>query len=139
MPVPQEKLKGASGGLPKASVPGFRMGDFWGCGLIFCAVAAAYLPAIRGGFIWNDSDYVTQGPLRSLAGLGRIWFEVGATQQYYPVLHTAFWIEHRLWGDSALGYHLLNVLLHATAACLFVALLRRLWVDRVAPNALARL
>jgi tetratricopeptide (TPR) repeat protein len=104
--------------------PGKRL-----CGeviLIFCAALAAYFPAIRGAFIWNDSDYVTEPALRSLAGLRRIWFEVGATQQYYPALHTAFWIEHRWWGDAALGYHLVNVLLHATSACLFVAVLRRL-------------
>ena len=44
------------------------------------------------------------------------------------MLHTAFWIEHDLWGDAALGYHLTNVLLHATAACLLVVLLRRLRV-----------
>jgi tetratricopeptide (TPR) repeat protein len=53
---------------------------------------------------------------------------VGATQQYYPVLHSAFWVEHRLWGDATLGYHLLNVLLHATSACLFALILRRLSV-----------
>ena len=85
----------------------------------------AYGPALRAGFIWNDSDYVTNPTLRSLHGLWRIWFEVGATEQYYPVLHTAFWIEHRLWGDQALGYHLTNVLLHAGAACLLAANLRR--------------
>jgi protein O-mannosyl-transferase len=101
----------------------FRFGEF---ALIVVAALVAYFPAIRGGFIWNDSDYVTEPALRSLAGLRRIWFEVGATQQYYPILHTAFWIEHRLWGDSPMGYHLINVLLHATSACLFVVLLRRL-------------
>jgi tetratricopeptide (TPR) repeat protein len=96
--------------------------------LLVLATLAAYFPAIRGGYIWNDSDYVTAAPLRSLDGLRRIWFQVGATQQYYPVLHSAFWLEHRLWGDSALGYHLANVLMHAASACLFVVLLRRLRV-----------
>jgi tetratricopeptide (TPR) repeat protein len=28
---------------------------------------------------------------------------VGATQQYYPVLHSAFWVEHRLWGRRGDG------------------------------------
>jgi len=94
--------------------------------LVFAAVMLAYLPAIRAGFIWNDRDYVTKPELQSVAGLGRIWFELGATEQYYPVLHTAFWLEHRLWGDAAVGYHLLNVLLHATSACLLALILRRL-------------
>jgi len=55
------------------------------------------------------------------------------------VLHSAFWLEDRLWGAAPLGYHLVNILLHATAAWLFVLALRRLsQVERVAPNALDR-
>lgn len=94
--------------------------------LIFGAAVLAYLPAMHGGFIWDDPAHVTPPELQSLHGLERIWFEVGATQQYYPVVFTAFWVEHRLWGDDVLGYHLLNVLLHATAACLVVVAVRRL-------------
>jgi tetratricopeptide (TPR) repeat protein len=96
--------------------------------LIFLMTLAAYAPALRGGFIWDDDGHVTRPDLRSLHGLGRIWFDLGATQQYYPMLHSAFWVEHRLWGDAPLGYHLLNVLLHALAACLFAMVLRRLAV-----------
>jgi len=88
----------------------------------------AYWPALTGGMLWDDNGHVTRPDLRSLAGLGRIWTEFGATQQYYPVLHSAFWLEHRLWGDATLGYHLLNVLLHATGACMFGLVLRRLAV-----------
>ena len=102
----------------------------WGivpAALIFLATLFAYAPVYRAGFIWDDDAHVTRPDLRSLAGLKRIWFEPGATQQYYPVLHSAFWFEHRLWGDAGLGYHLLNVLLHATAACLFAGVLLRLF------------
>jgi Flp pilus assembly protein TadD len=56
----------------------------------------------------------------------RIWTELGATQQYYPVVHTVFWVEHRVFGDSTLGYHLVNILLHGLSALLLVAVLRRL-------------
>ncbi len=93
---------------------------------IFLLVLLAYWPALRGGLLWDDAAHVTRPELRSLAGLGRIWTEVGATQQYYPLLHSAFWLEHRLWGDAVTGYHLTNLLLHAVAACLVVALVRRL-------------
>ncbi len=95
-------------------------------GLLLAAVLFAYFPALRGGFLWDDDAHVTQLRLRSLHGLWRIWFEMGATQQYYPVLHTAFWVEHRLWGDSVLGYHLANVVLHAAASLLLILILRRL-------------
>jgi len=95
-------------------------------GLLLAAVLAAYLPAIRGGFLWDDDAHVTKPALRSLHGLFRIWFEAGATQQYYPVLHSAFWLEHKIWGDSVLCYHLLNVCLHAGTAWLLALALRRL-------------
>lgn len=100
----------------------------WSCALIFLLAGLAYLPAISGGFIWDDNGHVTRADLQSLPGLSRIWFEIGATQQYYPVLHSAFWLEHRAWGDAPAGYHILNILLHATAASLFGVLLRRLAV-----------
>lgn len=93
---------------------------------IIGAVVLAYLPVFGHGFVWDDDHHVTAAGLRSWSGLVRIWFERGATQQYYPLLHSAFWLEHRLWGDAALGYHAFNVLLHAGAAVLFLQVLRRL-------------
>jgi tetratricopeptide (TPR) repeat protein len=119
--------------LPAAHAPTrFQVPTGWLCLLLFVAVIVAFFPALSAGFIWDDNGHVTRADLRSLGGLGRIWFEMGATQQYYPLLHSAFWLEHRLWGDHALGYHLLNLLLHATAAGLFATLLRRLAVPGAA-------
>ena len=101
----------------------------WGMVALVCGlVLACYWRSLSGEFIWNDGDYVTRPALRSVAGLGRIWTELGATEQYYPLLHSAFWVQHRLWGDHPLGYHLVTVLLHAGAAVLFAAVLRRLSV-----------
>ena len=42
-------------------------------------------------------------------------------------MFSAFWVEHRLWGDYTLGYHLVNVVFHTVSCCLFAVLLRRLW------------
>jgi hypothetical protein len=94
--------------------------------LLVCVTLIAYLPAARGGFIWDDDAHVTRPGLRSLHGLWLIWFHPGSTQQYYPLLESAFWVQHRLWGDRPVGYHLVNILLHAAAACLVYGLLRRL-------------
>jgi len=93
---------------------------------IFGATLAAYIPALRGGLLWDDAAHITAPRLQTLQGLWKIWFQLGTTQQYYPVLHSAFWLEHRVWGDSVLGYHLANVALHATAACLFALVLARI-------------
>jgi len=104
-----------------------RFGYHLGVALLLPAlVLAAFWPALGGGFIWDDDAHVTRPELRSVQGLWRIWTELGATQQYYPVLHSAFWLEHRVWGDGALGYHLANVVLHLLACGLLYLVMRRL-------------
>jgi len=94
--------------------------------LLCLATFLAYVPAYGGGMLWDDSGHVTRPDLRSVHGLWRIWSEPGASQQYYPLLHSAFWVEHAVWGDAVLWYHLLNIALHALAACLVVRIVRRL-------------
>jgi tetratricopeptide (TPR) repeat protein len=94
--------------------------------LMFGVILLAYVPALHGGWLWDDDVHVTKPGLRSIAGLGAIWFHFGATPQYYPLLHSAFWVEYQLWGDSVVGYHLTNMVLHAAAAFLVVLIMRRL-------------
>ena len=87
------------------------------------AVFISYYPAWNGGPIWDDNHHITKNSLRSFDGLTRIWTELGATQQYYPIVHTVFWIEHRLWGNNPSGYHLINILLHALSVLILIRLL----------------
>jgi len=94
--------------------------------LLVIVTMLAYLPAWNGTPIWDDNAHLTKPELRSLEGLARIWTQPGATQQYYPLVHTLFWVEYRLWGDWSTGYHLLNTLLHCTSAFLLVRILRQL-------------
>lgn len=80
---------------------------------------AIYAPLIDAGFIWDDNVYVTQNAtLRTLSGLYRIWLVPGSVPQYYPLVHTTFWVEYHLWGLHAAGYHVVNVLLHAASVVL---------------------
>ncbi len=104
----------------------FEPGHWLYFAALVTVVLLVYLPAWHGGFIWDDDAHVTRPELRSWHGLFRIWFDLGATQQYYPLLHSAFWLQHRLWGDAVLGYHLVNILLHAAAAIMAALILRRL-------------
>jgi tetratricopeptide (TPR) repeat protein len=88
----------------------------------------AYQPAWNGAPIWDDAGHMTKPELRSLRGLGHIWLHPGATQQYYPVVHSVFWLEYRLWGDATRGYHWINILLHLFSAFLLVKILKRLQI-----------
>ena len=104
----------------------------WQRALLFAALLlvtlAIYQPAWHGAALWDDDGHLTKAELQSVDGLRRIWFQVGATQQYYPLVHSAFWVMHRLWGDHTTGYHLVNIVLHASSAFLLAVLLWRLAV-----------
>lgn len=100
----------------------------WGA-LLVLLVVLVYLPTLRNGFIWDDETYVEENvALRSLDGLRGIWFELGVVPQYYPLVHSTFWIEYHLWGVRPAGYHAVNLLLHAASAVLLWRLLLRLGV-----------
>ncbi len=76
--------------------------------------------------MWDDDAHLTAATLRATQGLWRIWLDVGATQQYYPVVHSTFWLFDLLWGHQTLPYHLLNISLHTLSTLLFFSCLRRL-------------
>ena len=101
----------------------------WLAAVIFIAITiAVYSPALNGERIWDDDAHLTSPDLRSLHGLVQIWTHPEATQQYYPLVHSAFWLEHKLWGERLLPYHLVNIFLHAISAVLLLRILQRLRV-----------
>jgi hypothetical protein len=98
-------------------------------GLIVLLTLLAYIPAMCGGYIWDDNAHITDNAtLRSSDGLAKIWFNPKVLPQYYPLVHTTFWVEYHLWQLHPFGYHLVNVLLHAFNAILLLLVLRYLRV-----------
>ncbi|MBT6247567.1 MAG: tetratricopeptide repeat protein [Nitrospina sp.] len=84
-----------------------------GAGLLTLLLFTVYFPVLEYGFIWDDDRHLTDNPfVINPDGLKPLWLDVRSTQQYYPLISTSFWMEHRLWGLNPLGYHIDNVLLH---------------------------
>jgi tetratricopeptide (TPR) repeat protein len=102
-------------------------GWVWGWSLVLVGVAVlAYLPAINGGFVWDDDATLTNNPLiKASGGLFRFWCTT-EPKDYWPVTYSALWLEWRLWGMHALGYHATNLTLHVVESVLLWAILRRL-------------
>ncbi len=125
---PAKVTTGRDGGQPQRPAWSRRAKDWAFAAALLLAVALTYQPAWNGGFLWNDDEVLPRPELRSGHGLYRIWFEILATEQYYPMSFSAFWVEHKFWGETTLGYHLVNVFLHATAAVMVALILRRLAV-----------
>lgn len=107
---------------------GWLAGVWWMLPVLWLITFVIYQPAWQGGVLWDDPAHLTRPELQSVAGLQRIWTDVRATQQYYPIVNSAFWVMNKLWGHQTFGYHLINILLHASSAFLFGLLLRRLSV-----------
>jgi tetratricopeptide (TPR) repeat protein len=89
---------------------------------------AAYLPALRGGFIWDDEVMLTNSQvIKSSGGLYYIWCTT-TLPDFFPLTSTSFWLEWRLWGLHPFGYHFTNILLHAGSVVLIWRALTRLGV-----------
>ncbi|HKX46428.1 MAG TPA: O-GlcNAc transferase, partial [Planctomycetota bacterium] len=99
-----------------------------GVPLLIVATCVAYLPALQGGFVWDDRLFIVDNPLLGhLDGLRRIWLDPGgAIAQYYPLTVSSFWLEHRFFRLDPSGYHAVNILLHVANALLVRLLFRRL-------------
>ena len=93
--------------------------------LIALAVFVTYLPALYGGFIWDDNDHLTENPcIVGPLGFKGIWTSSAAV--YYPLVLTSFWMEHVLWGLHPLPYHLINIVMHAACVVLLWRVLQSL-------------
>ncbi len=104
---------------------------------LFLLTCVVYFPATNAGFVWDDSLI---GELRAISiweGIWQFWFDPitaytpeGRYREghYWPLLYTTFWIEHKLWGFSPKGYHIVNILIHFANTTLLYYSLRRLSV-----------
>lgn len=68
-----------------------------GTSLLAILIFSAYFPTFQNSFIWDDNRYLTQNPyLKDIEGLKRFWLDLSAMPQYYPMVFTSFWVEHKI-------------------------------------------
>ena len=93
-------------------------------------VVVSYLPALHGGFVWDDVIFSEEPVIHSPGALRSIWFAPTDIDEnhYWPLVYTSFWLEHRLWGLQPAGYHAVNIFLHLLNCLLLWRLLLRLQV-----------
>jgi hypothetical protein len=127
-------------GAPAAPPPGLSAGG-WALLLaaFLGAVLSVYEPALDGPFVSDDFHYVRDNPYiheLSAENLLILFDPLGPATitivNYSPVqllLHGLAW---QAFGAETFGHHLLNVVLHALASALLVALLLAAGIPRLA-------
>ena len=112
--------------------------------LLFVLAVCVFIPTFSAGFIWDDDQLLTGNPqVKSPMGILGLWF-APATADYFPLMSSVLWLQCNLgqwlglswWNLDYLrshvaespwnGYHIVNVLFHATAAVLTWKVLKRL-------------
>ena len=102
----------------------------WRAGLavLVIAVFVAFWPALGNGFVWDDTENLVRNThYQGVSGENLTWCLTAYHGGHYqPLTWLSFMLDHALWGERRLGYHLTNVLLHALNALLFAFLARGL-------------
>ena len=91
------------------------------------AVFLAYQPAWQGGFLWDDDTHLLNNPVLKPGGLAKVWVP-GGYINYWPLTFTAYWLQFKMWGLNPIGFHLVNIAVHAVSALLVWRILVRLRV-----------
>ena len=116
----------------RATDPGFPAGRVSPDLLAALCVAALafllYAPSLHYDFTnWDDPGYVIDNPwIRGFAWASvKRWWSDAYFGNYAPLTLASYALDHTFWRLRPAGYHLTNVLLHATSAGLLLLALRR--------------
>jgi len=101
--------------------------------LLIAAALAAFGASLGSGFHFDDYAIFSDPVLTSPWG----WLQVWGWRQTRPLTYLTFWLNYQAGGQDALGYHVLNLLLHLGAVLLAYECLRRLLPQRAALAAAA--
>jgi len=99
-------------------------------GALFLLTMLTFFPVIRCGFVnYDDPQYVTENPrVRQGLTLHNVaWtFSHGDAANYHPLTFVSLMLDRTIWGDSPVGFHATNLLLHSLNAALVFLVLRSL-------------
>ncbi|HZZ18742.1 MAG TPA: hypothetical protein VFE25_05210, partial [Opitutaceae bacterium] len=95
------------------------------CALVVAAsVAAAYIGGIHGAFVYDDLDsVVSNSSIRDFSTA--LSPPAGATVSGRPILNLTLAVNYALGGNSPVGYHVLNIVVHVAAALVLLGIVRR--------------
>jgi tetratricopeptide (TPR) repeat protein len=101
---------------------------WWHFALIFAVAIIPYVQSLGFQFAWDDTLVIVDNPsLQSWKLLSELILhedKIGNSTGYYrPLTYLTFLIDRTVWGLNPFGYHLTNILLHASVAITLYAVL----------------
>lgn len=117
--------------LPKQSA-GLLNNSILAAVLIFIVSFGVFIPSLSSDFVWDDNSFI-KNRIEGLQNAdiklkyylptnlnfgGSLPDEKRTLKYYRPVHQLTLIIDAKLWGDSPLGFHLTNIILHSASAIL---------------------
>lgn len=113
--------------IPATQPP--RQAALVACTALAALVLLAFGPALSADFVrWDDPPLVTDNPhIRGLSADNVRWmFTTPLLGHFQPLTWLSYALDWTLWGLNPRGFHLTNIVLHATNTLLVFGLARRL-------------
>ncbi len=102
--------------------------------LLLAATLLAFAASLASGFHFDDYAIFADPNLASASG----WMEMFTLRQTRPLTYLTLWLNYAIEGSgSAVGFHVVNLLLHLIAVALALECLRKLLPERAAIAAAA--
>ena len=95
-------------------------------GLLLAAVVLAYANTLGNQFVMDDELYIMRNPQVTSPSLSQLFAPNPVSSVYRPLAFASLALSWALGGAEPLGYHLLNLLLHAGVTWLLYILLQEL-------------
>lgn len=93
--------------------------------VVLLGVLAVHLPYVFNGFVWLDHGDLLGGRVFKGGGIEAFVSPFGETAFYRPLVVLSLFFDRALYGMSAWGYHLTNVILHVINVVVFGWFLQR--------------
>lgn len=104
-------------------------------GVVIIAAVIPYINAPKGYFIWDDINLIVLDyQIKSFKFIGEVFTRdfFGFSDEsrkygyYRPLVTITYMIDYAIWGKSAYGYHISNMIMHIINCLLIFFILRRL-------------
>jgi Flp pilus assembly protein TadD len=108
------------------SAPASPASRRWHAAVLVAAVAVVYANSLQVPFVFDDAPAITGNP--TIRQLGTAFAPPGGqglTVEGRPVLNVSLALNYAAGGTAVAGYHLVNLAIHAGAALLLCAVVRR--------------